>query len=116
MTSWHDVAAVHEVRRAGHVIVRVGGREIGVLAAPGGRLLAVRNRCPHHGAPLCLGAVMERTTGTPGRYAASDRLVLRCPWHGWEFDVADGRCVDEPAMRAAVYPVRVAGDRVLIEA
>jgi len=53
---WHDVGALDELRGAGGVVVRIGGREIGVLADPvTGDVHAVRNRCPHHGAPLCRG-------------------------------------------------------------
>ena len=52
MTEWVDVGAAGELDRAGRVVARVGGREIGVLAAGDGRLTSVRNRCPHHGAPL----------------------------------------------------------------
>jgi 3-phenylpropionate/trans-cinnamate dioxygenase ferredoxin subunit len=77
---------------------------------------AVRNRCPHHGAPLCRGQVLERIGGAPGRYALSGREVLRCPWHGWEFDLETGRSLDEPSMRVAVYPARVADGRVLVRA
>jgi uncharacterized protein len=40
----------------------------------------------------------------------------RCPWHGWEFDLETGRCLDDPALRAAVYPVRVEAGRVLVRA
>ena len=114
---WHDVASLDEVRRAGRVVARVGGRELGVLVIEaGGELRAIRNRCPHHVAPLCLGTVSERVAGTPGRHARSGRQVLRCPWHGWEFDLETGQCPDDDAMRAAVYPVRVDGDRVLVQA
>ena len=35
---------------------------------------------------------------------------------GWEFDMESGVCRDDPAMRAAVYPVRVQDGRVLVEA
>ncbi|MGH3013703.1 MAG: Rieske (2Fe-2S) protein, partial [Gaiellaceae bacterium] len=38
----------------------------------------------------------------------------RCPWHGWEFDLETGACLDEPSLRAAVYPARVEDGRVLI--
>jgi nitrite reductase/ring-hydroxylating ferredoxin subunit len=116
MRTWHDVAALEEVQRLGRVVARIGGREIGVVRAPDGRLFGFRNRCPHHGAPLCLGSVQYRLTGVPVRYELSTTIALRCPWHGWEFDLETGRCLDDPALRAAVYPVRVEGGRVLVEA
>lgn len=117
MKAWHDVASLDELERAGRVVVRIGGREIGVLLGPGGEPRALRNRCPHHGAPLCLGEVIERLDGpAPGRYTAAGRSVLRCPWHGWEFDLESGACLGEPSLRAAIYPSRVEGGRVLVQA
>jgi nitrite reductase/ring-hydroxylating ferredoxin subunit len=108
---WLDVATLAQIERDGRAIVRVGGREIGVVAA-NGELRAIRNRCPHHGAPLCLGTVRQREGGLPGSYTPSNRTVLRCPWHGWEFDLDTGSCPEDPSMRVATYEVRVVGERV----
>ena len=117
MTEWHDVGALDELEREGRIVARVGGREVGVVRDPrSGSLHGIRNRCPHHGGPLCLGTVRERLVGAPGRYDVGGQRVLRCPWHGWEFDLETGRCVDEPSLRAAVYTVRVGGNRVLVRA
>jgi len=117
VSEWHDIASEQDVRRDGRVVARIAGRELGVVVLEaGGELRAIRNRCPHHGAPLCLGRVQERLTGTPGSYVRSGRLTLRCPWHGWEFDLETGVCPDDESMRAAVYPVRVDAGRVLVQA
>jgi 3-phenylpropionate/trans-cinnamate dioxygenase ferredoxin subunit len=115
VTDWHDVGALADLERDGRVIARIGGREVGVLRV-NGVLRGVRNRCPHHGGPLCLGAVRERVGGEPGRYALGGSHVLRCPWHGWEFDPASGRCPDDDAMRVAVYPAKAVDGRVLVQA
>ena len=115
MSDWHDLGEVETLEREGRLIAAVGGREVGVVRDPDtGALYGVRNRCPHHGGPLCLGQVREREAGTPGSYALSGRRVLRCPWHGWEFDLETGRCLDEPSLRAAVYPARAEAGRVLV--
>jgi nitrite reductase (NADH) small subunit len=117
VSAWHDVGSLEELERDGRVVARVGGREIGVLAdGDTGALYAIRNRCPHPGAPLCRGTLRERLSGPPGRYELSGRTALRCPWHGWEFDAETGRCVDDPALRVAVYPVRVERGRLLVRA
>lgn len=50
-----------------------------------------------------------------GRMARVGERVLRCPWHGWEFDLESGRCLDDDSLRAAVYPVEVADGVVRIE-
>jgi nitrite reductase (NADH) small subunit len=115
VTAWHDVGSLEQLERDGHLLARIGGREIGVIKAAD-RLRAVRNRCPHRGGPLCFGRVRERLSGAPGRYALEGRTVLSCPWHGWEFDLETGRCPDDSAMRVAVYRVQAKDDRVLVEA
>ena len=115
MSDWHDLGAVADLERDGCVVGRVGGREVGVVRV-NGELRGVRNRCPHHGGPLCLGKVVPRARGEPGRYAVGEGQVLRCPWHGWEFDPDTGACLDEPSMRVAVYPAEVADGRVRVQA
>jgi 3-phenylpropionate/trans-cinnamate dioxygenase ferredoxin subunit len=114
MSAWHDVGSLADLERDGHVVARVEGREVGVVAV-GAELRGVRNRCPHHGGPLCRGTVEQRLTGRPGRYHVTGELVLRCPWHGWEFDPATGACLDDPALRVAVYPAKTADGRVLVD-
>jgi nitrite reductase (NADH) small subunit len=119
VSDWHEVGSAAELVRTGRLLARVGGREIGVVHDPAtGRSSALRNRCPHHGAPLCLGTVRarERDAGRPGTYAYDGSRVLHCPWHGWEFDLETGRCRDDPRMRVAVYPVRVEDGRVYVRA
>jgi len=113
LSDWVDVGSAADLESAGRLVTRIGGREVGVLLDPAdGRVRGVRNRCPHHGAPLCLGRIRDRETGAPGRYELSGRRVLRCPWHGWEFDLETGRCVDEPSLRTAVYEAQVVDGRV----
>jgi nitrite reductase/ring-hydroxylating ferredoxin subunit len=116
LADWVDVGDADDLARTGRLVARVNGREIGVVADPAGEPRGIRNRCPHHGGPLCLGRVGERVEGEPGVYELKGKTTLRCPWHGWEFDLETGVCVDEPTMRAAVYPVRIEGGRVLVRA
>src|SRR5215207_2102109 len=116
MKEWHDISSAEELELSGQVVARIQGREVGIVRDPtDGSLHGLRNRCPHHGGPLCLGTVRERVAGSPGRYELVGQSVLRCPWHGWEFDPATGQCLDEPSMRVAVYPAKAEGDRVLID-
>lgn len=100
-------------------IVEVGGRSIGVIN-DGGRLHALRNVCPHHGAPLCDGRVQGfMRPSAPHVYEytgddAEDRVLL-CPWHGYKFRLSDGRSLADPeTSRVRTYRVEVEdGDVVL---
>jgi nitrite reductase/ring-hydroxylating ferredoxin subunit len=99
-------------------VVDADGRSIAVFNV-GGRLFALRNTCPHQGAELACGTLGG--TMVPSRpheyvFGLEDR-VLRCPWHGWEFDITDGRSLFAPArVRVKTYEVGIAGDDVVLEA
>jgi 3-phenylpropionate/trans-cinnamate dioxygenase ferredoxin subunit len=52
----------------------------------------------------------------PGHYKYSRKgEIIRCPWHGWEFDVRTGQSYCEPErIQVRSYPVEVAeGQRVV---
>lgn len=90
-------------------IVTVGGRSIGVFNIRG-QFYALRNRCPHQGAPLCLGRVKGTTISSkPYEYVyGRDQEIIQCPWHGWEFEIATGRTYFNPhRMRVKTYEVSV---------
>lgn len=82
---------VNAVPDGGSKIFDVGGRSIGVFNVKG-KLYAMRNVCPHHGAPLCLGPITGRMLPSePHEYIYGDHdTVVRCPWHGYEFKLEDG--------------------------
>jgi nitrite reductase (NADH) small subunit len=115
--SWHDVGALDDLESQGVIVARVEGREIGVvLDRETGSVHAIRNRCPHHGAPLCKGTVRTRLEGEPGTYRMAEQRVLHCPWHGWQFDVTSGKSPDNARMRVRVYDTRIEAGRILISA
>ena len=115
----HVVAPAAGFPAGSRTIVRVGGREVGVFHTDAG-LYALRNVCPHQGAPLCLGTVTGTTLpSAPGEYVwGLDGRVLRCPWHGWEFDLETGVGLYDPYRheRVATYEVRIEGDDVVLYA
>lgn len=103
------VATVNEIPPGQRKIVTVNGRSIGVFNV-NGKYYAIRNRCPHAGAPLCEGVLSGFVTSKePGDYTYSRKgEILRCPWHQWEFDVTTGQSWFDPAkMRVKAYGVKV---------
>ena len=105
----HPVARVSELRPGQRKIVEVEGRSIGVFNVHG-RYYALRNVCPHQGAPLCRGAIKGAAApSAPGEYIwEREGEILRCPWHGWEFDITTGRSIFNPhRTRVRSYEVSV---------
>ena len=107
--SRHVVAAVDEVPTGSSKLVTVKGREIALFNVAG-RYFAVFNRCPHAGASLCAGAIVSPVESTePGHYSVvHDRTMLRCPWHGWQFDLRTGEAWCDPdTVKLRHYPVAI---------
>jgi len=102
------VGMVTELPPSSRRIVSVNGREIGVFNVKG-KYYALRNLCPHQSAPLCLGELTGLTVSDePGEIEwTREGEILRCPWHGWEFDILNGRTVFESKARVKTYDVRV---------
>jgi nitrite reductase/ring-hydroxylating ferredoxin subunit len=111
----HVVCRAADLPPGSRRIVAVAGRTIGVFNV-GGRLYALRNGCPHKGGPLCEGRIGGTTlpTGDRAFHYGRDGEILRCAWHGWEFDIATGRALADPAVRARTYPVTVEDGDVLL--
>src|SRR5215212_7003536 len=108
----HTVGRVSDLPPGTSRIVDASGRSIGVFNV-NGQFYALLNRCPHQAAPLCRGAVKGMAMPSkPGEYTwAREGEILRCPWHGWEFDIMTGRSIFNPhRMRVRTYDVSVEAD------
>ena len=80
----------------------VGGRELAIFNLVD-RFLAVENRCPHRGGPLCDGIVAG--------------VSVVCPLHAWKVSLETG-AVERPADAAAcvrTYATRIDGETVWVE-
>jgi len=71
--TWHRIDEVPDEGRV-HTAV-VDGRSLAV-ARCGGRVGALDNHCPHQGGPLGEGSI--------------ENGLLRCPWHGYDYDPLTG--------------------------
>jgi nitrite reductase/ring-hydroxylating ferredoxin subunit len=94
----HVVGRRDEIPPGSRVIVNVRGRSYGVFNI-NGTYHALMNRCPHQGGPLCKGP-LHTFVEADGPYKMrfdTDRWLIACPWHGWEFDIATGQSYFEPA-------------------
>jgi 3-phenylpropionate/trans-cinnamate dioxygenase ferredoxin subunit len=113
----HVVAAVRDIPPGGRLLVTVRGRPIAIFNI-GGEFFGLFNRCPHQGGSLCegeLGGLVEADQPGEYRYTRPGE-ILRCPWHGWEFDVRTGQSWCDPArIKTRAYPVEVAAGQTLVE-
>lgn len=98
---WMPAALSDELMGARPVVaVTLLGEKLVLFRDESGTLGLIGRHCPHRGADLCYGRLEDNG--------------LRCPFHGWHFDVT-GQCVEQPAEPAgskmhekittAAYPV-----------
>src|SRR5690348_13564021 len=106
----HVVARVADLPPGSRKLVTVRGRPIAIFNL-GGEFFGLLNRCPHQGGSLYDGVLTGLVESDhPGQYRLSRKgEILRCPWHGWEFDIRTGQSWCEPEkVRARQYPVEIA--------
>lgn len=114
-----DIEAGPEARftEGRFVVIDVGRTSIGVIRMRDGALKAVLNRCPHKAAPICRGIVGGTwPPSEPGELRFErDGEILVCPWHGFEYDLNDGReLFHEPPTRLRFFPVTIRDGTVFV--
>ena len=109
------VAPIVELPPGERKIISFGGREIGVFNIDGA-FYALRNICPHRGAPLCHGRLRPLMVSHDVYQLDREREseILKCPWHQWEFDIKTGRALCDDAMRVRTYRVVQEGDDIVL--
>jgi nitrite reductase (NADH) small subunit len=98
-------------------VFTVGRMPILVARKDASTFFAVFAICPHQGADLSKGRFGGTNVASAVgefRYGRDCELV-RCPWHGWEFDLATGRSLHDPERkRVKAYKVTLEGDEVVL--
>ena len=92
---YRDVAKLEDLEPGACLSVEADDAHGVALFNVDGEILATDNTCPHAGGPLGEGIL------------AGD--VVECPWHGWEFNVRTGQCLENPSSEWTVpcFPTRV---------
>jgi thiamine pyrophosphate-dependent acetolactate synthase large subunit-like protein/nitrite reductase/ring-hydroxylating ferredoxin subunit len=66
-----------------------------------GQYGALDNKCPHQGGPLGEGSI--------------EKGLLRCPWHGWDYDPLTGKSPGEFDDGVDAFPVEVREDGIYVQ-
>src|ERR1700712_5887593 len=96
----YQVATLATLRESSPKTVEVDGIKV-MLIREGAHVHAFGATCPHAGAPLDEGAIVD------------GRIV--CPWHKACFRLDDGTLLEPPALDGLTrYPVSIEGDAVSV--
>lgn len=96
MSDWHKLIAVSDIPVGNGKEFAVSGRIVALFNVDG-QFQAIDGICAHQGGPLAKGQLVEG--------------VVTCPWHGWQFQVANGQHCLNPRICQTTFEVKVeAGD------
>jgi 3-phenylpropionate/trans-cinnamate dioxygenase ferredoxin subunit len=113
----HVVARASEIPPGARKLVQLNGRGVVVFNIKG-EFFALSDQCPHKGASLSGGKLtgLVESDG-PGDYTYTRAgEIVRCPWHGWEFDIRTGRSYCDPRrMRLMQFNVTVEPGAKVVE-
>ncbi|MEQ1788526.1 MAG: thiamine pyrophosphate-binding protein, partial [Acidimicrobiales bacterium] len=97
---WHKVAEVDDLPD-GRVTTVVAGNRSLCLTHCDGRFGALENHCPHQGGPLGEGSI--------------EKGMLRCPWHGYDYDPITGQPPAGFSDAPEAFPVEIRTDGIYVE-
>lgn len=96
---WHKVLDNKNDLAEGRVMTVTAGHTGICLTHHEGKYTALDNRCPHQGGPLGEGSI--------------ENGLLRCPWHGWDFNPCGG---DSDGFEDGLetFPIKFDGDSIYV--
>ena len=97
--TWHRALGPDELPEGRVKPVTCGDTTV-AMTHQDGEYGALDNRCPHQGGPLGEGSI---ETG-----------LLRCPWHGWDFDPLTGETPGSHDDCVETFPVEVREDGIYV--
>lgn len=99
-TIWHKVLNHISDLPEGRVKTVYAGHTEICLSHFDGSFNALTNKCPHQGGPLGEGSI--------------ENGLLRCPWHGWDFNPCGG---DSEGFQDGLkkYQLKVENDSIYVE-
>jgi nitrite reductase/ring-hydroxylating ferredoxin subunit len=100
MSEWVRIAASGDCPPGWAAEFVVRDRVVAVFNVDG-EFFALDGVCPHQGGPLGKGEM--------------DGCIVTCPWHGWQFDVRNGRNQVSPSVIQPQIAVRVEEDSVFVQ-
>ena len=97
---WVEFATTQELQGKRIIAKWIGNQEIAV-SIQDGTIRAFSNVCPHKGGPLNEGTWL-------------DGARVRCPWHGYVFDVSTGQCLNRPNLGLRRHRWVERGGKILV--
>jgi nitrite reductase/ring-hydroxylating ferredoxin subunit len=98
---------------------KLGPMPIVVIRTNDGALYGMLDKCLHQGGQLSRGRLMEATDCDPGECSTyrlvPGREIVKCPWHGYEYDVKTGSTLFDAERRLRTFKVSEEDGQIVAE-
>ncbi len=98
---WEEVCRVGDIREGHARVARLSTGERVAVFRQDGKFSAISNACAHQNGPLGEGRMIK--------------CLVTCPWHGYQYNVTDGRSPKPFTEKVPTYRIRIDGDLVLVD-
>jgi len=104
---WAAVCRLEDIVPNTGVCALVDGRQVAVFRLNDNSVYAIDNRDPFSRANVLSRGIVGDLKG---------ELVVASPVYKQHFSLTTGQCLEDPGVRVAVFPVRIDGDAILVQA
>ena len=99
--TWERICALEDIRPDHARVARLSTGERVAVYRNGDTLSAISNACAHQNGPLGEGRIID--------------CLVTCPWHGFQYDVTNGRSPAPFTEKVPTYRVRIKDGDVLVD-
>lgn len=100
MAEFVTVANIDELKPGECKVVTANGRSLALYNVDG-KFYITDNTCLHRGGPLGDGVL--------------DGQIVTCPWHDWQFNVVNGKNLQDEQIHLKTFEVAVNGEQVRVK-
>jgi nitrite reductase/ring-hydroxylating ferredoxin subunit len=97
---------------------KLGPMPIVVIRTDDGALYGLLDKCLHQGGQLSRGRLMKATDCPPGDCTytlVEGQDIVKCPWHGYEYDIKTGSTLFDPERRLRTFKVHEEDGQIVAE-
>ena len=84
-------------------VISVKGKDIALFRIDN-KITALSNSCLHKGGPLTKGKIQKKYDG----------YYVTCPWHGWEYNISNGKAPPGYDEQQSIYDVQIKNGKIFV--
>lgn len=111
------ICSSEDLPAGGMVGGQLGPMPIVVVRTDDGELYGLLDKCLHMGGRLSKGKILtaQGSDGCGHYVEETGRLIVKCPWHGYEYDLKTGATLFDDDLKLRTFTVRDEDGQIVAE-